>query len=113
MGPTSNGFDYFFGISASLDMAPYAFIENDRFTESPTAEKSLLVINGNEAQRRGPAAPGFESVQMLPALARKSAEWIAAHRDEPFLLYLSSEFTAYAARPGRDVEGQERLGRLR
>jgi len=30
-GPLTNGFDYFFGISASLDMDPYIFIENDRF----------------------------------------------------------------------------------
>jgi hypothetical protein len=25
------GFDYFFGISASLDMSPYVWIENDHF----------------------------------------------------------------------------------
>ena len=30
--PTAVGFDYFFGISASLDMVPYTFIENDRVT---------------------------------------------------------------------------------
>ena len=30
--PTRHGFDRFFGISASLDMPPYVFIENDRFT---------------------------------------------------------------------------------
>lgn len=29
-GPTSLGFDEYFGISASLDMVPYVFIENDR-----------------------------------------------------------------------------------
>ena len=33
--PTSNGFDTFFGISASLDMPPYVFIENDRVVELP------------------------------------------------------------------------------
>ena len=38
-GPTTRGFDYYFGISASLDMPPFAFIENNRFTEAPTAEK--------------------------------------------------------------------------
>jgi len=32
-GPTSLGFDYFFGISASLDMEPYVYIENEPFTE--------------------------------------------------------------------------------
>ena len=31
-GPNASGFDYYFGISASLDMVPYTFIENDRVT---------------------------------------------------------------------------------
>src|ERR1043165_4076566 len=30
--PTTHGFDEFFGVTASLDMPPYAFIHNDRFT---------------------------------------------------------------------------------
>lgn len=32
-GPTTRGFDYFFGVSASLDMPPFVFIENNRLTE--------------------------------------------------------------------------------
>jgi arylsulfatase A-like enzyme len=39
-GPTTVGFDYYFGISASLDMPPFAFIENDHFTQAPTAKKT-------------------------------------------------------------------------
>ena len=34
-GPPSVGFDYYFGIAASLDMVPYTFIENDRVTVGP------------------------------------------------------------------------------
>ncbi|WP_372845007.1 sulfatase-like hydrolase/transferase [Pontiella sp.] len=30
-GPNSVGFDYYWGIAASLDMPPYIWIENDRF----------------------------------------------------------------------------------
>ena len=30
--PNAQGFDYYFGIAASLDMVPYTFIENDRVT---------------------------------------------------------------------------------
>ena len=30
-GPVDLGFDYYYGISASLDMPPYIYIENDRF----------------------------------------------------------------------------------
>ena len=46
--PTSNGFDYFFGISASLDMPPYVFIENDRVVELPT---SMLEFEDRGASR--------------------------------------------------------------
>ncbi|HQL08609.1 MAG TPA: sulfatase-like hydrolase/transferase, partial [Lentisphaeria bacterium] len=34
-GPTARGFDSFFGISASLDMPPYVYVENDRATAIP------------------------------------------------------------------------------
>ena len=30
LGPKQLGFDYFFGIPASLDMSPYIYVENDR-----------------------------------------------------------------------------------
>ena len=66
-GPTTRGFDYFFGISASLDMPPFAFIENDRFTETPSVEKKWV--------RTGAAAPGFEAVDVLPTLTRKAVEY--------------------------------------
>lgn len=81
-GPITRGFDYFFGISASLDMAPYAFIENDRFTESPSATKEFY------PNRMGPAAPSFHPVQVLPALAEKAGKWINDHKEQPYFLYL-------------------------
>jgi arylsulfatase A len=85
-GPLQHGFDYFFGISASLDMPPFAFIENDRFTQLPTASKKWV--------RTGAAAPDFEAVDVLPTLTRKAAEYIAAHAADatggkPFFLYLA------------------------
>jgi arylsulfatase A len=82
-GPTTRGFDSYFGISASLDMPPFAFIENDRFTEVPSVQKKWV--------RTGPAAPGFEAVDVLPALTRKAVEYVdarAADKKE-FFLYLA------------------------
>jgi len=67
-GPITRGFGYYFGISASLDMPPFAFIENDHYTEAPTATKQWL--------RKGPAAPGFEAVSVLPTLTRKAVDFI-------------------------------------
>ena len=84
-GPTTAGFDYYYGISASLDMAPFAFIENDRVTEVPTVEKKWV--------RTGPAAQSFEAIDVLPALTRKAVAYIAerapaAIQGQPFFLYL-------------------------
>jgi arylsulfatase A-like enzyme len=81
-GPTTRGFDYYFGISASLDMPPFAFIENDRFTEAPTTTKQW--------GRKGPAAPSFEAVDVLPTLTQKAIDYIGrqAKANQPFFLYL-------------------------
>jgi arylsulfatase A-like enzyme len=94
-GPNSVGFDYYFGISASLDMVPYTFIQNDRVTVVPTVEKVFPMIPGKEGSwtRRGPGAPEFEAADVLPTLTRRSVEYIrqraaAAKAGQPFFLYL-------------------------
>jgi arylsulfatase A-like enzyme len=94
-GPTSVGFDYYYGISASLDMVPYTFIENDRVTVVPTVDKDWPLMLGREQGRcrKGPAAPQFEVEHVLPALTRKAVEIIAARAagakaGRPFFLYL-------------------------
>jgi arylsulfatase A-like enzyme len=86
-GPTARGFDEFFGISASLDMPPYTYIENDRVTEPPTG----LSEGGQfpENWRPGPAAPGFRHEEVLPRLTARACEYIerSAGQDGPFFLY--------------------------
>ena len=53
-GPTARGFDYYFGVSGSLDMPPYVWIENDCFTSVPTQEQSD--VGFPMFVRRGPLA---------------------------------------------------------
>jgi arylsulfatase A-like enzyme len=103
-GPTTRGFDYYFGISASLDMAPFAFIENDRFTEAPTAIKQW--------GRKGPAAPSFEAVDVLPTLTRKAVEYIGAHAQsgQPFFLYLPLNSPHTPIVPTKEWQGKSGLG---
>jgi len=88
-GPSALGFDYYYGISASLDMPPYVFIENDRCQGVPTVEKTWI--------RRGPAEKDFEAIDVLPTLVRKAVQYVdrqaaKARAGEPFFLYLA--FTA-------------------
>ena len=103
-GPTTRGFDYYFGISASLDMPPFAFIENDRFTESPTTQKKWV--------RKGAAAPGFEAVDVLPTLARKACEYIGkqAQTGKPFFLYLPLSAPHTPIVPTKAWQGKSGLG---
>ena len=94
-GPTAFGFDYYFGIAASLDMVPYTFIENNRVTKLPTSDKAFPMMLGrtNRMTRRGPAADDFEAEGVLPELTREAVAWIerrapAAKSNDPFFLYL-------------------------
>jgi arylsulfatase A-like enzyme len=94
-GPLSVGFDRYFGISASLDMVPYTFIENDRVTLLPSEDREFpLIIDHPEKGmiRKGPTAPGFDPRQVLPELTRAAVAEInsqapAARAGQPFFLY--------------------------
>ncbi|MBU6327692.1 MAG: sulfatase-like hydrolase/transferase, partial [Verrucomicrobia bacterium] len=103
-GPVTRGFGHFFGISASLDMAPFAFIENNRYTEAPTAVKQWI--------RKGPAAPGFEAVDVLPTLTRKAVEYIGrnAAAKKPFFLYLPLASPHTPIVPAKEWQGKSGIG---
>ncbi|PAW89255.1 MAG: arylsulfatase, partial [Pedosphaera sp. Tous-C6FEB] len=94
-GPNAVGFDYYYGISASLDMVPYTFIENDRVAKLPTVEKDFPMFLGREQGkcRRGPAAPDFEVEDVLPTLTAKAISYVKSRAADakvgkPFFLYL-------------------------
>ncbi len=77
-GPTDVGFDHFYGISASLDMAPYIYIQGDRFVgEIPQDGKSST-------------AKGFDRADVLPEIGRKTAAYIHDKKDseKPFFVYV-------------------------
>ena len=109
-GPVNLGFDTFFGISASLDMPPFAFIEQDRLTAPPTALKTWV--------REGPAAPEFEAVQVLPALTRRTVETIAAiaasapdaKNGKPFFIYLPYASPHTPIVPSPEWQGKSGIG---
>lgn len=82
--PITNGFDYYFGISASLDMAPYIYIENDRFTALPDHETEGT---GKKFFRKGPTAPNFKQENVLDELTDKVLEKIEENKDNPFFIY--------------------------
>lgn len=111
-GPTSFGFDYFFGIPASLDMIPYLYIENDRAVAAPT--EHVEGRTGLELMRGGPVAPGFRHEDVLPTLTEKALAFIerhtASHADRPFFLYFPLTAPHTPVLPKDFVKGKSQAG---
>lgn len=82
--PITNGFDYYYGISASLDMPPYVYIENDHFTELPDHESEGF---GKGFFRKGPTASSFIHANVLDELTDKVLDKIEEYKKEPFFIY--------------------------
>jgi arylsulfatase A len=116
-GPLQHGFDYFFGISASLDMPPYVYIENDRFTEVPSATKKFPSLMygtnaGTGPVRLGPASPGFEAVDVVPKVTGKAVDYIRKRGTDkkPFFLYVALPSPHTPLVPTKEWQGKSGLG---
>jgi len=87
-GPVDLGFDYFFGIPASLDMDPYFYVENDRAVAAPT--DFIEGTTGYEFYRKGPVAPGFKHEEVLPKCTENAVRFIdeqsKTNPDKPIFL---------------------------
>ena len=111
-GPTSNGFARWFGISASLDMVPYLFIDQDRVHTRPDTDLAFPMIADGEAStgstRKGPGTTGFTAEGVLPELSRQATGWIAAQATakKPFLLYLPLPAPHTPVAPSADWRGK-------
>lgn len=90
-GPTAHGFDSFFGISASLDMPPYVYLENDRVAAAPTGTIGESPVP--PMWRAGAISPDFRHEDVLPRFTEKAVRYIAdrsaAQDGKPFFLYIS------------------------
>lgn len=88
-GPTAHGFDFFLGISASLDMAPYVWLRNDR-VDAELPLQSIKGSNGLAMWRGGLAAKDFVHADVLPREAEEAVRYIGQQqRNKPFFLYLA------------------------
>lgn len=84
--PTSLGFDYFYGITASLDIPPYFYIENDRITA--TKIDSIGGTSGKGFWRNGPIGNDFKHEEVLPVLTQKALDFIQKQdKNKPYFLY--------------------------
>lgn len=87
-GPNARGFDYSFCIPASLDMPPYAYVENGFCTAIP--RDSIAEMKGIRLFRSGLAAPDFKPEEVLGKFTEKALAYINenSNKKKPFFLYL-------------------------
>jgi arylsulfatase A len=85
--PIVNGFDYFYGITASLDIPPYFYIHNDKITA--TTVSTIGGTTGKGFWREGPIGNDFKHEEVLPALTNKAIAYIAGQTNSqtPYFLY--------------------------
>ncbi|MDB4225791.1 arylsulfatase [bacterium] len=86
-GPTTRGFDYWYGFNGSLDMAPYVWVENDKPTMVPT---KFTQNTGQAMWRKGLTSDDFVHEQVLPKITAKTVNFINenAKSEEPFFVYM-------------------------
>lgn len=101
--PTAYGFDYYYGISGSLDMPPYIYIENDHFTSLPD---HVTKGTGKGYFREGPTAPDFVHEHVLDELTEKVLEKLDEYQKEPFFLYFAMPAPHTPILPAEQFQGK-------
>jgi arylsulfatase A-like enzyme len=103
--PTSHGFDSFYGITASLDMPPYLFIENEQAV--------VTELTAKKGGRSGPQDAAFQFDGVLQRLAEKSVAYIdeRAKEKKPFFLYLPLTSPHTPIVPSSAWQGKSGLGK--
>jgi len=107
-GPVTRGFDYFYGITASLDIPPYVYIHNDRSTTIPVKYTESKVKYG--WWRRGLTGDDFVHEQVLSHLTDISVRFIRRqhkeHPGKPFFLYFAMPAPHTPILPAKAFQGK-------
>lgn len=108
-GPHDQGFDYSFCIPASLDMAPYVYVENGCCTALPT--DTCQAGTGMGFYRKGVAAPGFRHSEVLQTITSKAVDYIHSHSkgQRPFFLYFPLTAPHTPILPSAEYAGKSSL----
>jgi len=109
-GPTQRGFDRYFGIAASLDMAPYVFLSDDRTVGLPDRPKDLSAGTG---QRPGLTVEGWRDDQVDTTIVGEACRWIGEQiaAGEGFLAVVATAAPHRPCTPPEEYRGRSRAGR--
>lgn len=86
-GPLELGFDRFFGIAGSLNMPPYAFLDQDRTLGIPSQDKQVFL----PGQRLGMETDDWDEKKVDLEFTSQAVDFIAdqGSSDDPFFLYFA------------------------
>lgn len=114
-GPNAYGFDYFYGMPASLDQPPFVHIENDRAITQPAG------LIGGELDRSGPNQPhdiefgpgeaGYDPVKIVPEMDAKVLSLVEQYAEDtaPFFLYYPTLAVHGPLSPSEEYRGKSGL----
>ncbi len=107
--PIDHGFDYFYGISASLDMPPYVYIENREVLGVPKTviepELNTEVALCKQWFRPGVIGEGFVHEEVLPNCTERVLEKIEEYQEEPFFIYFPLSAPHTPILPTKEFQG--------
>ena len=113
LGPKDHGFDYSYIIPASLDMAPYVYVENNK-SEADVDQHEPGRNDGPVFWRPGEAQKDFDFYGVLPRLTDKATGFISDHAasnaDQPFFLYFPLPAPHWPWVPIPEHEGSSEAG---
>ena len=126
-GPVDKGFDYFYGIPASMNYGVLTYIENRRILDPPTlwTQKKLneiaiadyRITPPYELSRAGgelEVAPSFDDQQVLTVFTERAVQWLddfaAEGGEEPFFLYVAYTSPHKPVIPLPEFQGKSEAG---
>ncbi|ANW95402.1 hypothetical protein AXE80_03515 [Wenyingzhuangia fucanilytica] len=122
-GPIEKGFDYYFGIAASMNYGILTYLENDKVLEAPSmyTKKKMDVTprtyrmtppyQQDNAKGYVEVAPSFNDELVLETLANRAVSYINdVDKEKPFFLYLplTSPHLPHCTHP--DFQGKSNCG---
>jgi arylsulfatase A len=120
-GPLELGFDYYFGVPVLNSHPPFVYVENHRVVgltpDDPLvygakAETEEFPEKWNTDIGGGKAAHALYKDRLVgTTLKEKAIEWIRAHKDQPFFLYLATTNIHHPFTPARRFDGTSEAGR--
>ena len=123
-GPVDKGFEYFYGINASLDFPPYTYMLNKNVTELPTARAKMIgkdanfpggkkydLEGGQLLSRGGVKSPSFDPNKTLQVISNYAVDYInKTKKDKPFFLYVALTSPHTPVLPSKDFVGKSQCG---